>query len=192
MHTVYLRMCFCVYIDAHSCVLCVLMQTAGLAGAQAELCAVCHGERRQQGHVLQERSGQRAQQQQVTLDLTRGTCFNVPSVQLSIMRVCSGPCCWNKTPVMFVYSCLCCALVHVRVESSIVKVATDLDAAASQPNLDHKAVSKVKQKARAFLQEMVANISPAFIRSVLYTRNLTPLAFQALIDCFSHFSFCSG
>ncbi|XP_070783315.1 glycerol-3-phosphate acyltransferase 1, mitochondrial isoform X2 [Enoplosus armatus] len=50
------------------------------------------------------------------------------------------------------------------VESAIVKVATDLDAAASQPGQEHKAVSKVKQKARAFLQEMVANISPAFIR----------------------------
>uniref|UniRef100_A0A8D3DR46 Glycerol-3-phosphate acyltransferase 1, mitochondrial n=1 Tax=Scophthalmus maximus TaxID=52904 RepID=A0A8D3DR46_SCOMX len=50
------------------------------------------------------------------------------------------------------------------VESAIVTVATDLDAAASQPGQEHKAVSKVKQKARAFLQEMVANISPAFIR----------------------------
>uniref|UniRef100_A0A7N8X826 Glycerol-3-phosphate acyltransferase 1, mitochondrial n=1 Tax=Mastacembelus armatus TaxID=205130 RepID=A0A7N8X826_9TELE len=33
-----------------------------------------------------------------------------------------------------------------------------------QPGQEHKAVSKVKQKARAFLQEMVANVSPAFIR----------------------------
>lgn len=56
---------------------------------------------------------------------------------------------------------------HYRVESAIVNVATDLDAASSQPGQDHKAVSKVKQKARAFLQEMVANISPAFIRHVL-------------------------
>uniref|UniRef100_A0A3B4Y663 Glycerol-3-phosphate acyltransferase 1, mitochondrial n=1 Tax=Seriola lalandi dorsalis TaxID=1841481 RepID=A0A3B4Y663_SERLL len=51
-----------------------------------------------------------------------------------------------------------------RVETAIVNVATDLDAAASQSGQEHKAVSKVKQKARAFLQEMVANISPAFIR----------------------------
>uniref|UniRef100_A0AAQ5WW27 Glycerol-3-phosphate acyltransferase 1, mitochondrial n=1 Tax=Amphiprion ocellaris TaxID=80972 RepID=A0AAQ5WW27_AMPOC len=55
-------------------------------------------------------------------------------------------------------------LNNSRVETAIVKVATDLDAAASQSGQEHKAVSKVKQKARAFLQEMVANISPAFIR----------------------------
>uniref|UniRef100_A0A3B5B6A2 Glycerol-3-phosphate acyltransferase 1, mitochondrial n=1 Tax=Stegastes partitus TaxID=144197 RepID=A0A3B5B6A2_9TELE len=55
-------------------------------------------------------------------------------------------------------------LNNSRVETAIVKVATDLDAASSQPGQEHKAVSKVKQKARAFLQEMVANISPAFIR----------------------------
>lgn len=55
-------------------------------------------------------------------------------------------------------------LNNSRVESSIVEVATDLDAAASQPGQEHKAISKVKQKARALLQEMVANISPAFIR----------------------------
>lgn len=50
------------------------------------------------------------------------------------------------------------------MESAIQKVATDLDAAASQPGQEQKAVSKVKQKARACLQEMVANVSPAFIR----------------------------
>lgn len=50
------------------------------------------------------------------------------------------------------------------MESAIVKVATDPDAAAIQPGQEHKSVRKVKQKARAFLQEMVANISPAFIR----------------------------
>uniref|UniRef100_A0A7N6F7L6 Glycerol-3-phosphate acyltransferase 1, mitochondrial n=1 Tax=Anabas testudineus TaxID=64144 RepID=A0A7N6F7L6_ANATE len=33
-----------------------------------------------------------------------------------------------------------------------------------QPGQEQKAVNKVKRKARAFLQEMVANISPAFIR----------------------------
>uniref|UniRef100_A0A665T952 Glycerol-3-phosphate acyltransferase 1, mitochondrial n=1 Tax=Echeneis naucrates TaxID=173247 RepID=A0A665T952_ECHNA len=55
-------------------------------------------------------------------------------------------------------------LNNSRVETAIVNVATDLDAAASQSGQEQKAVSKVKQKARAFLQEMVANISPAFIR----------------------------
>uniref|UniRef100_A0AAX7VWG7 Glycerol-3-phosphate acyltransferase 1, mitochondrial n=1 Tax=Astatotilapia calliptera TaxID=8154 RepID=A0AAX7VWG7_ASTCA len=50
------------------------------------------------------------------------------------------------------------------VDNVLNNIATDLDAAASQPGQEHKAVSKVKQKARAFLQEMVANISPAFIR----------------------------
>lgn len=66
MHTVYLRMCCLLYMRLciHRC-LCGLMQTAGLAGTQAELCTVCHGERCQQGHVHQERRGQRAQQQQV-------------------------------------------------------------------------------------------------------------------------------
>ncbi|KAF7204328.1 glycerol-3-phosphate acyltransferase 1, mitochondrial [Nothobranchius furzeri] len=51
-----------------------------------------------------------------------------------------------------------------RVEDAIGSVAADLDAAQSLPVQELKAVSKVKQKARAFLQEMVANISPAFIR----------------------------
>lgn len=55
-------------------------------------------------------------------------------------------------------------LNNSRVESAIANVATDLDAAGTQPGQEHKAVRKVKQKARAFLQEMVANISPAFIR----------------------------
>uniref|UniRef100_A0AAQ4R7N7 Glycerol-3-phosphate acyltransferase 1, mitochondrial n=1 Tax=Gasterosteus aculeatus aculeatus TaxID=481459 RepID=A0AAQ4R7N7_GASAC len=50
------------------------------------------------------------------------------------------------------------------VECSIAEVASDLDAAGRHPGQEHKAISKVKQKARAFLQEMVANISPAFIR----------------------------
>ncbi|XP_015238581.1 PREDICTED: glycerol-3-phosphate acyltransferase 1, mitochondrial [Cyprinodon variegatus] len=51
-----------------------------------------------------------------------------------------------------------------RVEAAILKVATEADAVVGQPGHEHKAVSKVKQKARAFLQEMVANVSPAFIR----------------------------
>uniref|UniRef100_A0A3B3UI42 Glycerol-3-phosphate acyltransferase 1, mitochondrial n=1 Tax=Poecilia latipinna TaxID=48699 RepID=A0A3B3UI42_9TELE len=45
-----------------------------------------------------------------------------------------------------------------RVESTISKVAAESEAPVSQP------VSKVKQKARAVLQEMVANVSPPFIR----------------------------
>lgn len=49
-----------------------------------------------------------------------------------------------------------------------MEVAADLDAAASQSGQEQKAVSKVKQKARAFLQEMVANISPAFIRYIYH------------------------
>lgn len=57
-----------------------------------------------------------------------------------------------------------CVPIVCRVESAIVTVATELEVAASKPGQEHKAVSKVKQKARAFLQEMVANISPAFIR----------------------------
>ncbi|KAM4623473.1 glycerol-3-phosphate acyltransferase 1, mitochondrial isoform 1-T2 [Polymixia lowei] len=55
-------------------------------------------------------------------------------------------------------------LNNSRVESAIVEVATDSEPAASQPGQEHKAVSKVRRKARGFLQEMVANISPAFIR----------------------------
>lgn len=60
--------------------------------------------------------------------------------------------------------CLCSSVLDCSVENAIVTVATDPDAAASQLGQEQKAVSKVKQKARAFLQEMVANISPAFIR----------------------------
>ncbi|XP_071394117.1 glycerol-3-phosphate acyltransferase 1, mitochondrial [Centroberyx affinis] len=55
-------------------------------------------------------------------------------------------------------------LNNSRVESAIVEVATDLEPPAGQPGQEHKAVSKVRRKARGFLQEMVANISPAFIR----------------------------
>lgn len=94
--------------------------------------------------------------------------------------------------------------VRGRVESSIVKVATDLDGAVSQPGQEQKAVSKVKQKARAFLQEMVANISPAFIRYILYcTPKTSPQFFFSCshiyftvphllsVPCL-HLSFCSG
>lgn len=57
--------CSCLRQSFLTPVLSMFMQTAGLAGAQAELCAVRHGERRQQGHVHQERGGQRAQQKPV-------------------------------------------------------------------------------------------------------------------------------
>lgn len=50
------------------------------------------------------------------------------------------------------------------MENAIEKVAVDVDAATSQPGKKQKGISKVKQKARACLQEMVANVSPAFIR----------------------------
>uniref|UniRef100_A0A3Q3WT59 Glycerol-3-phosphate acyltransferase 1, mitochondrial n=1 Tax=Mola mola TaxID=94237 RepID=A0A3Q3WT59_MOLML len=55
-------------------------------------------------------------------------------------------------------------LSNSRVENAIQKVSMDLDAASSQPVKKQRIVSKVKQKARACLQGMVANISPAFIR----------------------------
>ncbi|XP_028332626.1 glycerol-3-phosphate acyltransferase 1, mitochondrial [Gouania willdenowi] len=55
-------------------------------------------------------------------------------------------------------------LNNSRVETAIVDVATDTVADGRQPGKEQKAVTKVKQKARAFLQEMVANVSPAFIR----------------------------
>uniref|UniRef100_A0A3B3Z700 Glycerol-3-phosphate acyltransferase 1, mitochondrial n=1 Tax=Periophthalmus magnuspinnatus TaxID=409849 RepID=A0A3B3Z700_9GOBI len=50
-------------------------------------------------------------------------------------------------------------LNNSRVESAIVEVASEMDAANSSA-----AAKKVKQKARSFLQEMVANVSPVFIR----------------------------
>ncbi|KAL0984401.1 hypothetical protein UPYG_G00140960 [Umbra pygmaea] len=55
-------------------------------------------------------------------------------------------------------------LNNTRVEAAIVEVATESDPAATESEVEHKAVSKVRRKARGFLQEMVANISPAFIR----------------------------
>lgn len=50
-------------------------------------------------------------------------------------------------------------LNNSRVESAIEQVASETDAANSSG-----AAFKVRQKARSFLQEMVANVSPAFIR----------------------------
>lgn len=55
-----------------------------------------------------------------------------------------------------------CNFIDVRVEAAILKSAADVESV--KPGQEHKAVNKVKQKARTVLQEMVANISPAFIR----------------------------
>lgn len=121
------------------------MQTEGLAGTQAQLRAVCHGEGRQQRHVHQKRCGQRAQQK------------SVGGATMSALT--SSRAAWCK---MF----MTWTLLFCRVVSVIEEVATDLGGSASQPGQMQKNVSKVKQKARACLQEMVASVSPAFIRYV--------------------------
>ncbi|MGH0129074.1 UNVERIFIED_CONTAM: hypothetical protein FKN15_015673 [Acipenser sinensis] len=54
-------------------------------------------------------------------------------------------------------------LNNSRVKKATIDVAEE-NSPGLESQLDHKAVSKVKRKARAILQEMVANISPAFIR----------------------------
>ncbi|MGH0150295.1 UNVERIFIED_CONTAM: hypothetical protein FKN15_017276 [Acipenser sinensis] len=53
-------------------------------------------------------------------------------------------------------------LNNSRVQKATIDVAEE-NSPGLESQLDHKAVSKVKRKARAILQEMVANISPAFI-----------------------------
>uniref|UniRef100_A0A8C8RJ87 Glycerol-3-phosphate acyltransferase 1, mitochondrial n=1 Tax=Pelusios castaneus TaxID=367368 RepID=A0A8C8RJ87_9SAUR len=53
-------------------------------------------------------------------------------------------------------------LNSIRVQKAIVEEASVLSATGTQ--VDPKAISKVKRKARRILQEMVANISPALIR----------------------------
>lgn len=55
-------------------------------------------------------------------------------------------------------------LNNSRLECAIVEVASEGGDADEASGVDPKAVSKVKRKARGFLQKMVANISPAFIR----------------------------
>uniref|UniRef100_A0A8C1G928 Glycerol-3-phosphate acyltransferase 1, mitochondrial n=1 Tax=Cyprinus carpio TaxID=7962 RepID=A0A8C1G928_CYPCA len=50
------------------------------------------------------------------------------------------------------------------LESAIVEVASEGAGTDAESGVDSKAVSKVRRKARGFLQDMVANISPAFIR----------------------------
>ncbi|KAG7267874.1 hypothetical protein CRUP_003454, partial [Coryphaenoides rupestris] len=56
-------------------------------------------------------------------------------------------------------------LNNSRVEHAIMEVATEADAGVElQPALQQKAVGQVRRKARGFLQEMVANVSPTIIR----------------------------
>lgn len=62
------------------------------------------------------------------------------------------------------YYCYCC-----RLECAIVEVANEGVQEDAEPGVDPKAVSKVRRKARGWLQEMVANISPALIRYSFYT-----------------------
>ncbi|XP_041116861.1 glycerol-3-phosphate acyltransferase 1, mitochondrial-like [Polyodon spathula] len=54
-------------------------------------------------------------------------------------------------------------LNNSRVQKATIEVAEE-NSPGLESQVDRKAVSKVKRKARAILQEMVANISPAFIR----------------------------
>ncbi|MBN3297207.1 GPAT1 acyltransferase, partial [Amia calva] len=55
-------------------------------------------------------------------------------------------------------------LKNSRVEKATIDVAIESNPDAMESNVDPKAINKVKRKARGILQEMVANISPAFIR----------------------------
>ncbi|XP_062859106.1 glycerol-3-phosphate acyltransferase 1, mitochondrial [Trichomycterus rosablanca] len=60
-------------------------------------------------------------------------------------------------------------LNNTRVQSAIDEVASESGAADNETGTDQKAASKIKQKARGFLQEMVANISPNLIRLTGWT-----------------------
>jgi len=52
-----------------------------------------------------------------------------------------------------------------RVEHAIMEVAKESGTGVElQPALQQKAVGQVRRKARGFLQEMVANVSPTIIR----------------------------
>uniref|UniRef100_A0A673MJY6 Glycerol-3-phosphate acyltransferase 1, mitochondrial n=1 Tax=Sinocyclocheilus rhinocerous TaxID=307959 RepID=A0A673MJY6_9TELE len=55
-------------------------------------------------------------------------------------------------------------LNNSRYQFAIVEVASEGASTDAESGVDSKAVSKIRRKARGFLQEMVANISPAFIR----------------------------
>uniref|UniRef100_A0A1A8FXP0 Glycerol-3-phosphate acyltransferase 1, mitochondrial n=1 Tax=Nothobranchius korthausae TaxID=1143690 RepID=A0A1A8FXP0_9TELE len=67
-------------------------------------------------------------------------------------------------------------LNNSRVEDAIGSVAADLDAAHSLPVQELKAVSKVKQKARAFLQEMIHKGQLEMVKKAATEQNL-PMVF---------------
>uniref|UniRef100_A0A3B3R7Z7 Glycerol-3-phosphate acyltransferase 1, mitochondrial n=1 Tax=Paramormyrops kingsleyae TaxID=1676925 RepID=A0A3B3R7Z7_9TELE len=50
------------------------------------------------------------------------------------------------------------------VEKAITEVASEMAPVTAEPTAEQQAVVRVRRKARGILQEMVANISPAFIR----------------------------
>lgn len=50
------------------------------------------------------------------------------------------------------------------VERAIAEVASETAPVTAEPTAELQAVVRVRRKARGILQEMVANISPAFIR----------------------------
>ncbi|KAG9267889.1 glycerol-3-phosphate acyltransferase 1, mitochondrial [Astyanax mexicanus] len=56
-----------------------------------------------------------------------------------------------------------------KVQTAIVDVASEASAADLEAGADQKAISKVRRKARNFLQEMVASISPSLIRLTGWT-----------------------
>lgn len=81
-------------------VLCMSVQAAGLAGTQAQLCTVCHGEGRQQGHVHQKRCGQRAQQKSVggaTADLAMRALLGLLAFRRNTAG-CEMFTWWNSAP----------------------------------------------------------------------------------------------
>nr|XP_006630906.1 PREDICTED: glycerol-3-phosphate acyltransferase 1, mitochondrial [Lepisosteus oculatus] len=55
-------------------------------------------------------------------------------------------------------------LNNSRVEKATIEVASENSPGVMESRIDRKAVSRVRRKARGILQEMVANISPSFIR----------------------------
>lgn len=56
------------------------------------------------------------------------------------------------------------SFVKCRVQNAIVEEASEMCTISGSDQLDIRAISKVKKKARRILQEMVANVSPALIR----------------------------
>lgn len=128
----------------------VCMQTPRLAGPETQLCALCPGERCPQRHVCPQCGRQRPQQHQAGTDYIVVVCFFV-----CVCDVEHG----KELPI---WLCSC-----DRVQSAIEEVA-------SETKPDQKAASKVRRKARGFLQEMVANISPSLIRFVYVLQKINP------------------